>query len=432
MADDGLSQVPYEITTDSREDIDIETKEHFGDKVKKINQEETLRIGFVNINGLPPTTANPKNRNIYNAITNKQIGILGLSEVNKCWHLMKEKDKWRNRTRGWWECSHNVFGYNRNDSDFSSVFQPGGTANISIGNTSHRVLKSGTDSTGLGRWVWTLYKGKHNVTLRVISAYRACKPSCPGPNTAYNQQLRYLNRHGDSRCPRTAFLDDLGQSITNWLNNGDQIVLMADFNEDVEGQKIQEWTQQLQLSNAIAQLHQLRGEPTFHRGKTSIDGIYISHSIHPNKGGYMPFGAFPTDHRCLWIDVSMINAFGYNPPKSAKFSARRLKSDNPATRNKWLRIYENFIRLNHLHIRQFQLEASITNFMNPAQIAEYEDIRKIRLAGIKIADRGCRKLTMGNVPFSDKYKEITDKIELWRAVITKKRSADTAKVSSDG
>jgi hypothetical protein len=78
---------------------------------------------------------------------------------------MKEKDKWRNRTRGWWECSHNVFGYNRNDSDFSSVFQPGGTANISIGNSSHRVIKSGTDSTGLGRWVWTLFKGKHNVTL---------------------------------------------------------------------------------------------------------------------------------------------------------------------------------------------------------------------------------------------------------------------------
>jgi hypothetical protein len=58
--------------------------------------------------------------------------------------------------------------------------------------------------------------------------------------------------------------------------------------------------------------------------------------------------------------------------------------------------------------------------MNREQQTEYEDIRRLRMQGIKAADKGCRKLTMGNVPFSDKYKDITDKIELWRAVITKK------------
>jgi hypothetical protein len=43
------------------------------------------------------------------------------------------------------------------------------------------------------------------------------------------------------------------------------------------------------------------------------------------------------------------------------------------------------------------------------------------MEGIQIADKGCRKLNMGQVPFRDKYKSITDKIELWKAIITKKQ-----------
>ncbi len=38
-----------------------------------------------------------------------------------------------------------------------------------------------------------------------------------------------------------------------------------------------------------------------------------------------------------------------------------------------------------------------------------------------MADAGCRKLHMGKVPFSAKYRDYTNKIELWKAVSTKKR-----------
>jgi hypothetical protein len=422
MVDGGPPQVQQMelLESDStRIDIDRESNEHFGDQIK-IKQDQTIRIGFININGLPMTTDNPKNKIIYNSITNKQINIIGLAETNRCWHKLKEKDKWKNRTRGWWESSHSTFGYNTRDGDIATTFQPGGTALISINNTCHRVITSGKDPSGLGRWTWTLYRGKHNVTLRIITAYRPCKPSTPGPNTTFSQQQRYHNRISDNRCPRDSILEDLGQCINTWRNAGNQIILMADFNDNVEGPRIQQWTQSLQLTNAISSLHPLNNEPTFHRGQTSIDGIFVSHTIKPVQGGYLPFGSLPSDHRCLWIDITKHNAFGYKPPLSVKPSARRLKSDNPTVRNKWLQIYEQFIRDNELHLRQFRLEASIISHMNLEQQKEYEDIRRLRMQGIKAADKGCRKLTMGNVPFSDKYKDITDKIELWRAVITKK------------
>jgi predicted transposase YbfD/YdcC len=147
----------------------------------------------------------------------------------------------------------------------------------------------------------------------------------------------------------------------------------------------------------------------------------VSHTIHLVNGGYLPFGSFPSDHRCLWIDISTANAFGYNPPSSPKHQARQLKSDNPIVHNKWLTIYEAFICSHHLHTRQFQLESTINGTLTDEQIEEYEYIIKMRMKGIEEANLKCRKLHMGNVPFSAKYKELTNKIELWKAVVTKKR-----------
>jgi hypothetical protein len=49
-----------------------------------------------------------------------------------------------------------------------------------------------------------------------------------------------------------------------------------------------------------------------------------------------------------------------------------------------------------------------------------EIIREMKLQGIRYADKKCRKLSMGGVPFSAEYAEITNEMELWKVVITKK------------
>jgi hypothetical protein len=174
MEDSRTLQTPQDIDMNNpqvRADILEETAEYIGDPLRRINTNETTRIGFININGLPQSAEDPKNKILYNSIKNKQIGILGMVELNKCWHLLNNKDRWKDRTRGWWETSHSSISYNRKDNLLSSSFQPGGAAVISIEDTSHRVIESGQDSTGLGRWAWTKYRGKHNVTLRMVSVY---------------------------------------------------------------------------------------------------------------------------------------------------------------------------------------------------------------------------------------------------------------------
>jgi hypothetical protein len=70
----------------------------------------------------------------------------------------------------------------------------------SIGKAAHRIMGTGMDPIGLGRWVWTRYKGKDQITLRIFTAYRP-NPPTEGPYTVYAQQHYYFITKQDGRCP---------------------------------------------------------------------------------------------------------------------------------------------------------------------------------------------------------------------------------------
>ena len=251
-------------------------KDYFGDKIT-IKNDDTLRISFININGIPATKEDYKNMRIYEAIEENQIEIMGMSEVNRCWHIVGEEHRWRERTFGWWESSNTTIGYNTTDSVLSN-YQPGVTMQISINKPAHRIIETGRDETGLGRWVWQKYRGKQDITLRVITAYRPCTSSNAGPSTTHSQQERYFDLKGDDRTPRKAILDDLKIEIEKWKEEGDQIILLMDVNEDINTGSVKMWLHELQLREAITTKH--RGnEETYNRGSKAIDGIFISASI---------------------------------------------------------------------------------------------------------------------------------------------------------
>ena len=399
-------------------------EEIFGDKMKEKNNNE-LRLIHTNINGIPVSNEDEKNNLIYQAIAKTQADIVGLTEINRYWPKMKDKDRWRQRTFGWWETSKATIGYNTKDS-VSTSFQPGGTMLLSIDKPVHRIIETGRDETGLGRWVWQRMKGKREIMLRIISAYRPCIPSTAGPSTTYSQHQRLFDMKKEKREPRQAFLEDLGKDIDKWHEEGDQIILMADFNTDTTGEEIRKWREQRQLNDIFISTYPHETIPaTYHKGKHPIDTILVSHSIQATKAGFTTFGELPTDHRGLWIDITYQTAFGHNMQKLVKPRARRLKSNNPIVRKRWTTLYKTHIKTHNLDRKIFNLEQEIQIGvdMTEQQKEQYNEIMRQRHEGIQYADKGCRKLKMGGVPFSPDLKKAGQEIELWRGVLTKKLGA---------
>jgi hypothetical protein len=124
---------------------------------------------------------------------------------------------------------------------YGSSYKPGGTLQLSRGSITGRVAASGTDE--MGRWCWTTYNGSARLT--VITAYQGCEGApvndvslhrVTKKYSAGTQQYSMMIERGypKSRHPRTQFKIDLKTLLEGFLNQHHDILLMGDFNEDLD------------------------------------------------------------------------------------------------------------------------------------------------------------------------------------------------------
>jgi hypothetical protein len=400
-----------------------EDSEHCGDPLLLNDNDKILRIGFVNCNGIPPLNAHPKNSSIFTTLTDHSFDIVGMAEVNLCWNKIASSQRWKSRTLGWWETSSSILAYNINDIS-NSYYQPGGTMQISINKAAHRIIQQGRDPSGLGRWCWSLFRGKHNILLRVITLYRPCEPSTGGYQTAYSQQQRYFDIQHDNRCPRNAAIEDALQFVQQCLDDGEQVVFMLDANENLRTGPISQTLHQMGLMNAILNHHNITDDvPTHHRGTYSIDGIFHSRTLRPEKSGMAPFGTFPSDHRLLWVDFTYENAFGFHMPTLVYPQARRLKCNDPRVVRKFQDHYKMLLLRHNIPQQLFTLQQELQYPISPQQIAQYESLRQQCLQFLKSADNQCRNLRMGNLHWSPMLQHERDVIQVWEGVVKRRKGA---------
>ena len=269
---------------------------------------------------------------------------------------------------------------------------------VALNQITNTVMQSGADPS-MGRWSWMLLRGKHDVKTIVITAYRPCKNN-KGYNTVYSQQLRFLTAKQLDICPRKAWLDDLKAFIQNKIASGIQIILMGDFNENVNSKQIQSWAQSIGLEEIVSSSTE-NIIATQNSGSSPIDGNYVSPSLTVQYSGYLPFGVFQTDHRALWADLTQSSVFGFKIPKSISPQIRRLQCNVPHVREAWIRHYTQFLRKHKVIEKQFELEAQITsNIITDIQAQQFEKILQLCTEGINYAKKRCQKIYCGQVPFS--------------------------------
>ena len=252
-------------------------------------------MAFQNINGFPTSSRHPKNNQIQLAWEELDIDILGVSETNMFWPNLPFADRLQERLFGWFERLHINFAFTSKERA-KERYQSGGTALFARNELASRALFSGRDPRGLGRWVWTRFQGKHNITLRVCFAYRPCRSA--GPTSAYQQHRRALLEEDIDICPRTSFFVDLKQEVETWIQDGDQVVLMLDVNADIRS--VSEIAE-MGLVDALTHRHGPGCPATFQEGTSPIDGVFVTPGLLHQRCGVLAFGYLAIIGQCGWI-----------------------------------------------------------------------------------------------------------------------------------
>ena len=361
----------------------------------------TIRIWYTNPCGLGLNPTSTKSHNTFSFMYHRsQSDILSLAETNLRWPSLRNNSRLNHRVRSFFKNFYTSTSHNRHED--TGHLQRGGTCTIALNQVAHRAKRSGSDATGLGRWSWIQFEGKHGTFTRVITAYRPCKPSgITSLTTTWDQQARYLRLNSYTTDPRTQFDKDLKALLISWHEINIRVILCIDANDDVEKGKFKDMIDEIGLINAHTNLYDEHLPPTHDRGSRPISGIFITRTLEPMRAGILRNGVgILGDHRNMFVDFSEINFLGdelytIQPPKM-----RRLQLFDCRIINRFKKACENHLRHNNI----LQIASTlVTNATYPPTDDYTSKMQKLdEQLGRAIAcgDKQCRKLRTGTIPFS--------------------------------
>lgn len=273
--------------------------------------EGTVRIGYQNINGIK------KSKDMIGveeleAMREMNLDLVGLSETNYNWdpdarNLLHTAAglRFNNTARcAMSSCRSKVEGY-----------LPGGTATISQGKFSGRVMKRGSDS--LGSFTWMAVRGKKDIGVIAITAYRVCQKAGAksGPETAFTQQCIQMRADGDtSPDPRNEIFKNMSKVLEEWTLKGYHPLVMIDANSEITETKLQEFTQKYGLHDIITAGRDERAPPSYARGAKRIDFMlgddHIQRAVVNSGALGLHDGISASDHTMQYIDLDEKLLFG--------------------------------------------------------------------------------------------------------------------------
>lgn len=106
----------------------------------------------LNIGGLQTYGKTQKNNDLRKFVMDKQVTVLGMSEVNVHWKSIPAQDRLYPRVDAWQEANPHVSLAYYEDFKYATPTLTGGTALLSFKSGYDRAMKRGEDPKGLGRW----------------------------------------------------------------------------------------------------------------------------------------------------------------------------------------------------------------------------------------------------------------------------------------
>ena len=400
---------------------------NWGDALTTLHDDTpTTRILFLNIGGLSPFPHSKKLTELKNLLTNTQTDIAALAEINVNWHRIPADRKLPELLYGWRETRPRLTTAFLANSPVEGWHNYGGTSVWAFQTARDRSSTTGGDPRGLGRWSWMRFQGHQGFTLRVVSCYRPNRKQTNKARSVWSQQRVVLDERDIDADPRALFLTDLAEEVTSWLAAGEQVIVGADLNEDISSDAIRTTLLRAGLTDICTTRHG-RPPPTSTEGSSPIDGIFVSSTLRSCRCGILDFYN-SMDHRPVWIDVPHSLAFGYNVEHPAPRRLTRLNLKDARCVTRYYDLLRSRLDDHQIATRLANLADSTTpgTPLTTDQAREYDAIHWEHLQSVLFAEKNCRRLRAGAVPFSPGYNKIVNSIRYWRSVI--KRTTNRSKV----
>ncbi len=215
-------------------------------------------------------------------------------------------------------------------------------------------------------------------------------------------------------------VEDLANEIARFRDDGDEIHLALDYNDDLrKSNALALALGELDIREAILDQHGCQGPPTRRPGKKALDGWFISNVLAPTRSGYLGYEEGLSDHRPVYLELKSQNVFGQSKASPKKFSGRRLKTDDPRVVKRYTDKYHTYLVKTGLYKRASELERKVyeSEEFVIADQKEYEAIDKLRVKGMKWAERHCRKVKVGKVEWSPKLQAAMDTQRYWKLTL---------------
>jgi hypothetical protein len=322
----GIGQPPSTCTANIGPYGSDELEISWGDSIaSKHTKNDKIRIIFWNCGGFPPTRDHPKNQVIRNVISKTEADIAAFAEVNLNWKKVKPHDRLQERTWGWFQALHTSSSF-AIDFPAASQTQVGGTAIFTLNEYVHQVDEKTCDR--LGRWCSTKLKGKGHTAIRFISAYQ-CIKNMQGPLSVWNQQRYLLDLSKDTTDPIKKFDKDLCSFLTTCMQSGEHIIVGINANSDTRCGTFTQAMDLIGLFNIYQKKFGDKIPPTYARGSTPIDALFVSRGLLQSQAGLLPVTC---DHRVLWMDISESIALGKKTGGNSDNTPRTITSPRPTSR----------------------------------------------------------------------------------------------------
>lgn len=376
---------------------------HFGDIWPRQKHPSLFRLAYANINGFDTEVYNnPSVTSLRQWLHEVDPDIFLGCEAQINWKKMP----WEGKLRYWFrtgELQRSICGHNTHEDNLHGVRQFGGTFILVFGIAATHVVEMGTDPSGLGRWCWVRFSSKFGTSVRIFVVYRPVRQSRDHTLSTYMQHSRYLESVGDRTCPRRALLRDLEIEMHRCLVIGDKLIVAGDFNENTVCGHLHDLFVNLGFREAT--FH--RRDPsiplpaTMSRGRCPVDAVWVSPDLPHKAASWLSFSHSPGDHRASIIDFNLEDILGELAFKVFRPGGRRLNTKLPAVVGIYNRLLEKHL-LRHKFLPKLYKVATEPNWAHRWHefAVTMESLDRIRVEGMKFAEKRCRRFHSGATFFS--------------------------------